>query len=145
MNLVRMFDLKIIIQTRMKPGQGYYQLRFLRYKARTILGFNPWQDSWYLEKEKILNAPFIADLESIRLHKQKTIDKNNQIYNKISKLCTYIIRDKDLVRNKKANKYEDMYVGPYPITQVWINVNFNIRRGIVQELIIIIWIKPYHE
>ena len=49
------------------------------------------------------------------------------------------------MRNKKANKYEDMYVGPDPITQVWINVNFNIRRGIVQELIIIIWIKPYHE
>ena len=40
-NLVRMFDLKIIIQTRMKPGQGYYQLRFLRYKARTILRFKP--------------------------------------------------------------------------------------------------------
>ena len=58
---------------------------------------------------------------------------------------TYRIRDKVLVRNKKAKNYEEMYVGPYPITQVWTNGNVTICRVTVQERINIIWIKPYHE
>ena len=73
------------------------------------------------------------------------IDKNNQLENKNRKLHTYIILDKVLVRNKKANKYEDPYVGPYPITQVYANVNITIRRGAVQERMNIIWNNPYHE
>ena len=39
----------------------------------------------------ILNTPFVADWEAIRLHKQKAIDKNNQLENKNSKPHTYII------------------------------------------------------
>ena len=43
------------------------------------------------------------------------------------------MRYKLLVRNKKANKYDETYLGPYPITQVWTNRNFTIRQGAVQE------------
>ena len=35
--------------------------------------------------------------------------------------------------NKEANKYEEPYLVPYPITQVWTNGNFTIFRGAVQE------------
>ena len=49
------------------------------------------------------------------------------------------------MHNKKSNTYEETYVGPYPITQVWTNVNVTIRRGAIQERIQIIWIKTYHE
>ena len=68
--------------------------------------------------DMILNTPLIVGLEAIRLCKQKNIDKNNQIENKNCELHSYIIRDKVLVSNKKSNKYEETYIGPYPITQV---------------------------
>ena len=52
-------------------------------------------------RDMILNTPFIEDLETIRLHKQKIIDKNNQLENKKRKPHTNRIRDKLLVRNNK--------------------------------------------
>ena len=52
------------------------------------------------------------------LRKQKIIYKYNQLENKNRKPHTYIIRDKVLVSNKKSNKYEDLYIVPYLITQV---------------------------
>ena len=58
---------------------------------------------------------------------------------------TYRIQDKVLVRNEKAKKYEEPYVGPYLITQVWTNVNVIVRRVAVQERINSRWIKIYHE
>ena len=67
--------------------------------------------------------------EAIRRQIQKLIDKNNHVENKNCEPHTYRIRDKVLVRNKKANKYEDTYAVPYPITQVLTNLNVTIRRG----------------
>ena len=64
----------------------------------------------------ILKTPFITDLKSIRLSKQKIIDKKNKLKNNNRKPHIYRIWDKVLVRDKKGNKYEDPYVGPYPIT-----------------------------
>ena len=84
-------------------------------------------------RDMMLNTPFIADWEDITLRKQIIIDKNNQIKNKNCKPHTYIIRDKVLVRNKKVNKYEEPYVGPYPVIQVWTNGNVTILWGAVQQ------------
>ena len=95
-------------------------------------------------RDMILNIPFIADWEDIRLRKKKT-DKNNQIENNNCKRHTYRNQDKLLVRNKKGNKYEEPYVGPYPITQVWNNGNVKILWGSVQERINIRCIKHYHK
>ena len=69
----------------------------------------------------ILNNPCISNWGDIRRLKQKIIDKKNQLENKNRKPHTYRIQDKLLVHdknNKKSNKYEGAYVGPYPITQV---------------------------
>ena len=63
-----------------------------------------------------------------------------QIVNRI-----HITREKLLVRTKKENKYEEPYVGPYPITQVWTNENVTILWGDVQERINIRWIQPYNK
>ena len=95
--------------------------------------------------DMILNTPLISDWGDIRQLKLKLIEKNNQLENKNRKPSTYIIQDKVLVRNKKGNKYEDPYVGAYPITQVWKNLNVTIRWGAVQERINIKWIKIYHQ
>ena len=86
-----------------------------------------------LRRDMILNTPFIAEWEAIRQRKKELIDKNNQIENKNSKPHTYRIQDKVLLRNKKTNKYEDTYIGPYPINQVWTNGNFTMIWGSVQE------------
>ena len=51
--------------------------------------------------DMIPNTKFIADWEDIRLHKQRIIDKNNQLENKNRKPRTYRVRDKLLVCNKK--------------------------------------------
>ena len=83
----------------------------------------------------ILNTPFVVDWESIRLGKKKIIDKNNQIENKNRKPHIYRIQDKVLVRNKKSNNYKELYVGPYPIDQVWNNGNVTIHRGAEKERI----------
>ena len=66
-------------------------------------------------REMISNTPFIVGCKYIRLLKQNIIDKNNQLENKNLKRYTYIIQDKLLVHNKKENKYEEPYIGPYTI------------------------------
>ena len=63
--------------------------------------------------------------------------------NKNSKQHTYIVREKVLVSDKKANKYQYPYKGPCPITKVWGNGNVTIRQGSVQERVNIKRIKPY--
>ena len=65
--------------------------------------------------------------------------------NKNCKPHIYGIWDKVLVRCNKANDYEEPYVGPYPIAQVWTNGNVTIHQGTVQESINIRWIKSYHK
>ena len=49
------------------------------------------------------------------------------------------------MRNEKSNKYEELYIGPYPITQVWKNGNVTLHWGDVKERINDIWIKLYNE
>ena len=66
------------------------------------------------------------------IRKQNILDKNNQLGKKNRKPHTYKIWDKVLVHNKKSNKYEELYIGPYPITQVWTNGNSTIRQVAVQ-------------
>ena len=85
----------------------------------------------------------MAEWEAISLRKQIIIYQNDQLENKNRKPHTYIIQDKVVVRNKKANEYEDLYVGPYTITQVWTNGNVTIRQGAMQERIDIRCTKPY--
>ena len=98
-----------------------------------------------LKCNMIINTPFISDWEGIRLRKQKITDKNSQIENKNCKPHIYRLREKVLVRNKKANKCKEPYVVPYSITQVWDNGNVTMRWGALQERINIRWIKPYDE
>ena len=51
--------------------------------------------------------------------------------------------NKVFVHNKITNKYEEPYVGSYPITQLWTNENVTKRQVTIQERIKITCIKPY--
>ena len=63
------------------------------------------------------------------------IRKNSQNKNKNRKRNSYRIHEKVLVRDKKANKYEDTYKAPYHIADVWKNVTAIIGKVAVQERI----------
>ena len=93
----------------------------------------------------ILNTLFIANWEDIIRHKQKLIDKNNQLENRNCKLHTYGIGDKVLMSFKKENEYKETYISLCTITQVWKNGNITIRRCAVEERIDIRLITPYHK
>ena len=54
------------------------------------------------------------------------ISNNNQLDNKNCRLQIYRIQYKVLVRYKKSNKYEEPYVGPYPIARGWTDGNVKI-------------------
>ena len=127
-----MFDLQNNYLDEDDPWSGILAATYsvLQSTYHTTLQATPGQ--LIFGRDMILNTPFIAHWEAIRLRKQKIIDKNNQLENKNRKPHTYIIRDKVLACNKKANKYEEPCLGPYPITQVWKNVNVTIRRGALQ-------------
>ena len=143
-NLIRTFELKNNYLDNDEPWSGILSATSFEVQSthHNMLQATPGQ--LVFGHDMILNTPFVADWGSIRLSKHKIMYKNNQLENKNLKPHTYIIWDEVLVRNKKVHKYEEPYVGPYLITQVWTNVNVTIHRGAVQERINIIWIKPYH-
>ena len=143
-NLVCTFDLQNNYQDEDDPWSGILSATdfVVQIMYHTTIQSTP--GKMVFGRDMILNTPFIAEYEYIRLHRQKIIDKNNQIEKK-RKLHTYRIREKVLVHYKKSNIYEELYIGPYSINQVRTNGTFTIRRGVVQEHINIIWIKPYHK
>ena len=62
----------------------------------------------------LLKTPFITDFEYIKRRKQLWIDTNNQNDNENRKPYNYRVSEKILVRNKKANKYEEPLQNPLP-------------------------------
>ena len=83
----------------------------------------------------ILNAPLITYSEAIRRRKQQLIDKNNQNENKKFQTSYLYNTWESTSAQKKPNKYEEPYKGPYPITNVWTNGTVSIRRSALQECI----------
>ena len=57
-------------------------------------------------RDMILNTPFVTYWKSIMRHNQELIYQNNQNKNKNYKPHNYRVREKVLVRDKKANKYK---------------------------------------
>ena len=77
--------------------------------------------------------------------KQQPIFKNNQNDNINFKPHYYTVREKVLVCDQKATKYEEPYKVLYPIPKVWTNVNVTICHVSVKDCINIRWIKSYNE
>ena len=100
-NLVSAYDLQTDYLTNDYPWSGI--LAATNFALQSTYHTTLQATSGYLvfECDTIINTPFIADWEAIRLRKKKIIDKNNQLENKNRKPHTYIMRYKVLVRNKK--------------------------------------------
>ena len=92
----------------------------------------------------MLNIPFIADLQSIRLRRQELVDKNLQLQNRKRIQHDYRINEQILLSIPDPTKLEPKFIGPFTITQVHSNgtVTFQ-RRPHIVERINIRRIKPY--
>ena len=77
-----------------------------------------------------LNTPFIAEWGAIGGRKQQIIYLKNSNNNN-RKPQSYKVRENLIVRDKNANKYENPYKVPYPITNVWKNGTIVIHWGAV--------------
>ena len=120
-NLVHTFDLRNNHLDEDDPWSGILAATSFMVQSMYNTTFQATPGQLVFGRGMILNIPFIEYWEAIRLLKQNIIDNNNQLENKNCKLHTVIIQEKLLARNKKANKYEGLYMGPYPITRVWTN------------------------
>jgi hypothetical protein len=95
-------------------------------------------------RDAILNVKHISDWEHIRQRKQTRINENNKRENKSRRAHQYSIGDKILVKARKNSKHELEYDGPYAITQVNDNGTIRFQKGIVNDVINIRRIKPFH-
>ena len=97
-------------------------------------------------RDMLLNIKFIADWETIRLRKQKDVDRNNERENSLRVDHDYHIGDKVLVTDNDIHrKLNCPTKGPYNIIQVYTNGTVRVQKGAVTERINIRRCTPYTE
>jgi hypothetical protein len=96
-------------------------------------------------RDAILNITHITDWEHIRQRKQARIDENNRRENLSRRAHNCSIGDKILVKARKNSKHELEHSGPHEITQVNDNGTVHFQKGIVNDVVNIRRIKPFHE
>ena len=69
-------------------------------------------------RDMILNMQYLADWTAIKAHKQQLMCKNNIIENTKHIPHQYKVGDKVMLENHRANKYEQLYKGPYLVMQI---------------------------
>ena len=94
-------------------------------------------------RDMLFNIQHIADWRAIKQRRQEVINQNNRRENSKRIRHKYRVGDKVLFRNKKANKYEQPYLGPYKIIKVFQNGTITLQKGAVSERVNIRWVKPY--
>jgi NADH:ubiquinone oxidoreductase subunit len=97
-------------------------------------------------RDAILNDKFEADWNFIKDNKQRLINTNKSIENKIRIPCTYQIHEHVLREGKpKSSKYGPaVWEGPFEIVKINGNGSICIRKGILTETVNLRRIKPYH-
>ena len=115
----------------------------LRATFHTTLQATPTQ--LVFGRDAILNVKHITDWEHIRQRKQDRINENNKRENKNRRNHQYSLGDKILLRARKHSKHELEYEGPYPVTQVNDNGTIRFQKGIVNDVVNIRRIKPFHD
>ena len=94
-------------------------------------------------RDIIINMQYLADWTVIKAHKQQLICKNNIIENSKCIPHQYKVGDMVMLDNHRANKYEQLYKGPYLVMQVNTNGTVHLKIGAVTDTINIRHIHPY--
>ena len=93
--------------------------------------------------DMILNTQCLADWTAIKAHKQQLICKSNIIENSRHIPHQYKVGDMVMLENHRANKYEQLYKGPYLVMQVNTNGTVCLKIGAVIDTVNIRYIHPY--
>jgi hypothetical protein len=143
-NIIRTFNVQSMDSD--DPWTGILAATMFAVRAtyHTTLQASPMQ--LVFGRDAILNIKHISNWEHIRQRKQTRINENNKRENKSRRAHTYSLGDKILVKARKNSKHELEYDhGPYEITQVNDNGTVRFQKGIVNDVINIRRIKPFHE
>ena len=142
-NIIRTFNVPAMDSN--DPWTGILAATMFAVRAtyHTTLQASPMQ--LVFGRDAILNITRITDWEHIRQRKQARINENNRRENLARRAHNYSIGDKILVKARKNSKHELEYSGPHEITQVNDNGTVRFQKGIVNDVVNIRCIKPFHE
>ncbi len=142
-NIIRTFNVPAMDSN--DPWTGILAATMFAVRAtyHTTLQASPMQ--LVFGRDAILNITHITDWEHIRQRKQARINENNRRENLARRAHNYSIGDKILVKARKNSKHELEYSGPHEITQVNDNGTVRFQKGIVNDVVNIRRIKPFHE
>ena len=144
-NIIKTYDVKNIAASQ-DPWSGILAATMFAVRAtyHTTLQSSPMQ--LVFGRDAILNVRHTADWDHIKARRQKIINVNNQRENRTRRDHAYNVGDKILIKARKSMKHAMEYDGPFEITQVN-NDNGTVRfqKGIVNDVVIIRGIKPFHE
>jgi hypothetical protein len=115
----------------------------VRATHHTTLQASPMQLAF--GRDAILNIKHASNWEHTRQRIQTRINENNKRENKSRRAHTYSLGDKILVKARRKSKHEPEHDGPYEITQVNDDGTVRFQKGIVNDVINIRRIKPFHE
>jgi transposase InsO family protein len=142
-NIIRTFNVPAMDSN--DPWTGILAATMFAVRAtyHTTLQASPMQ--LVFGRDAILNITHITDWEHIRQRKQARINENNRRENLSRRAHNYSIGDKILVKARKNSKHELECSGPHEITQVNDNGTVRFQKGIVNDVVNIRRIKPFHE
>ena len=142
-NIIRTFNVPAMDSNDPWTGMLAATMFAARATCHTTLQALPMQ--LVFGRDAILNITHITDWEHIRQRKQARINENNRRENLSRRAHNYSIGDKILVKARKNSKHELEHSGPHEITQVNDNGTVRFQKGIVNDVVNIRRIKPFHE
>jgi hypothetical protein len=86
-------------------------------------------------RDMVLNVQHLTDWTVIKAHKQQIICKSNQMEKSKWIPHHYQVGDLVMLKNHRANKYEQPYSRPYHITQVNMNGTVHLKINAVMDTI----------
>ena len=143
-NIIKTYDVKNIAATQ-DPWSGILAATMFAVRAtyHTTLQASPMQ--LVFGRDAILNIKHTANWDHIRSRRQSIINANNDRENRKRRDHTYHVGDKILIKARKEFKHAMEYEGPYSITHVNDNGTVRFQKGIVNDVVNIRRIKPFHE
>ena len=116
----------------------------IRATHHTLLGSSP--GAAIFGRDMLFDIPYLADWSEIGRKRQLQVDKSNVIENRNRIDFDYRIGQKVvLIKDGIYRKAEDSNLGPYTITDVFVNGTVRIQRGTINERLNIRRLRPYFE
>jgi transposase InsO family protein len=141
-NIIRTFDVTTINEDDPWAGILAATMFAVRVTYHTTLQASPMQ--LVFGRDAILNIKHVTEWDHIAQLKQEKINANNKRENARRRVHNYAPGDNILLRCKKQSKHEQEYEGPYMLTGVNDNGTVRFHRGIINEVVNIRRIKPFH-